>query len=242
MPYILERCVAGKTIEYRKYYTHKIHPKSVKREKTQDETPERIKKANQRKAETTLRRLMNANFEDGDYLIKLDFHFETPSGSKEMQKEMQTFIRRLKYRFDRNERPFKYIYVKEVGSKGGRHVHMLVNKCPIEWIRECWKAGGIHVDPLYSQGQYAQIASYFIKYAEKTEKTEGEIIGKRWYASRNLKKPKVTKKIVKADRYSDKVKHQKGYFLDKNSIEKGINILGYVYFSYTLIQIPKEGG
>ncbi len=242
MPYILEKCVAGKTIEYRKYYAIKAHPRESGGISKEKADPEKVAKDRQRRAEINLRRLMNANFKDGDYLVTMDYFRNIPKDSKEMQKGMQSFIRRIKYKFDKEKKLLKYIYVKEVGPKGSRHIHLMLNQCPIEWIRESWKAGGIHINPLYSQGQYAQIASYFIKYSKKTEETEGKLIGKRWYGSRTLIKPRITKRIIKANRYSEKIKHKKGFFLDKSSVESGVNIFGYSFFAYTLIQIPKEGG
>ena len=66
MPYMKETCVAGKTIEIRKYYNFHTPPPGENRGIREKPTPERIKKANLRKAETDLRRLMNANFTDED--------------------------------------------------------------------------------------------------------------------------------------------------------------------------------
>lgn len=245
MPYIKETCKAGNTIEVRKYFTYGTHPKGEKRKKRINESPERIKNANQRNASRKLRRLMNHNFKDGDYLVRMDFCGEKkPTGSETMQKEMQNFIRRLRNRFKKSDMPLKYIYVKEVGAKGSRHIHMIMNKCEIEWIRSSWKVGAIHIDPLYSEGQYSKIADYFIKYAKKTEETEGMLIGKRWYASQNLIEPKVKKKKIAAGRFKKEIKPPQGYYLDKESISEGISELtGYEYFSYTFIKInTKKGG
>lgn len=242
MPYIKEICKAGKTIEIRKYFTYGAHPKGEKRKKRKNESPDRVKRANQRNASRKLRRLMNHNFQDGDYLVRMDFCAK-PKGSEEMQKEMQNFIRRLRTRFKKADMPLKYIYVKEVGAKGSRHIHMMMNKCEIEWIRSCWKAGAIHIDPLYSDGQYAKIADYFIKYAEKTEMTEGQLIGKRWYASQNLLEPKVTKTKMAAGRFSKTINEPKGYYLDKSSISEGVSELtGFEYFSYTFIRLNEKRG
>lgn len=244
MPYMKEICVAGKTIEVRKYFTYGLHPKGSKRHKRDKESPDRVKKSNQRIAGRKLRRLMNANFEDGDFLIRLDFCADKkPEGSLDMQKEMQNFIRRLRTRFKKDNIPLKYIFVKEIGARGSRHIHMMMNKCNTEYIRECWKAGAIHIDPLYSNGQYAKIAEYFIKYAAKTEETEGKLIGKRWYASQNLVEPKIKKVKENARKFSKKINEPKGYYLDKESVCEGISDLtGYEYFSYTLIQNDRKKG
>lgn len=111
-----------------------------------------------------------------------------------MQELLAKGIRKMKAEYKKAGMEMKYVYVKEVGPKGGRHVHMVMNKCDTDILRKCWAYGGIHVDPLNSFGQYAKIADYFIKYAVRTEETEGELVGKRYYASRNLKKPLITKR------------------------------------------------
>lgn len=242
MPYIKEVCVAGNTIEVNKYYSVRWHVKGEKREKHSKATSEAQKKVNQRKAATNLRRLMNANFKDGDLLVRLDFH-DRPTGSDEMQTIMQKAIRRLRIEYSKQGKELKYIYVKEVGPKGGRHIHMVINKCDSDTLRKCWPYGGIHIDPLISHGQYGKIAEYFIKYASRTEDTEGILIGKRWYASRNLTKPKITKKVISANKFRKDVKSKKGYTLDKDSMRSGFSELtGYEYFTYTLIKTDKEGG
>jgi hypothetical protein len=241
MPYIKEICVAGKTVEIRKYHTVRYHAAETTRCQKEEKTPERIKKANLRKAERELRRILNANFRDGDYWVRLDFSTVKPVDSGEMQKLIAKAIRNMRAAYRAAGQEMKYVYVKEVGPKGGRHVHMVCNKCDIEILRRCWPYGGIHVDPLYSNGQYAKIASYMIKYANKTEKTEGKLIGKRWNPSKNLKKPKVIKKIISANTFRKEPKlskkQEKHYYIEKDSIQYGISELtGYEYMEYTMIR------
>ncbi len=242
MPYIEEVCVAGKTIEVNKYYSYRYHCKGEKRGIKTKPTSEAQKRVNLRKAAKELRGLMNASFIDGDLLIRLDFfreHF--PEGSKMMQDMMQKFIRKLRAEFKKLGRELKYIYVKEIGPRGGRHVHMIMTKCDTDILRRCWPHGGIHVDPLISNGQYRKIADYFIKYAAKTEDTEGKLVGKRWYGSRNLVRPLIQKRIVTANTFRKKVKVKPGYYLEKESLREGISELtGFEYFSYTLIKADQQ--
>ena len=237
MPYIEEVCIAGQTVEVSKYYSFRVHTKGEKRISTGEETSEAQKKINQRRAGINLRRLMNNNFKDGDFLIRLDFHEVHPQTSEEMQGLMSNFIRRLKREYQKTEIDLKYIYVKELGKRGGRHIHLMVNQNFPDLIRKCWGYGGIHIDPLISNGQYRKIAEYFIKYAAKTEETEGKLIGKRWYASRNLVPPKVRKRVITSNTFRNKVKLIKGYYLDSETERYGISeSTGYEYFSYTLIK------
>ena len=243
MPYIKEVCVAGETIEVSKYYSVRYHPPEEKRQPRDKATSEAQKRVNQRKAAKNLRRLMNANFKDGDLLVRLDFYkVSTPRGSIDMQEMISKSLRKLRRELKKQDKELKYIYVKEIGKRGGRHIHMVMNECDLKLITKCWSYGGVHVDPLISHGQYQKIAEYFIKYANKTEETEGELIGKRWYASRNLKKPRITKRVISARKFNKDIREKKGYALDKESVVEGISEWsGYEYFSYTLIKTDKKG-
>ena len=242
MPYMKEVCVAGKTIEVSKYYSVKWHCVGEKREPKQTPSTEAMRKINQRNATTTLRRLMNNNFQDGDYLVRLDFS-KKPEGSTDMQELISKALRKMRTELRKISQELKYIYVKEIGPRGGRHIHMMMGRCDIEVIRKCWPHGGIHIDPLISNGQYGKIAEYFIKYALRTEETEGQLIGKRWYASRNLIKPEVTRKVISANKFKKEAKAQKGYTVLPDSIRSGISgLTGYEYFTYTMIRTDKEGG
>lgn len=242
MPYIKETCVAGKTIEISKYYSFRWHSKGEKRNPRNRVSSDAQKRINYRNAATTLRRLMNNNFEDGDLLVRLDFS-NRPEGSIDMQELMAKAIRKMRAEFKKLGREMKYIYVKEVGPRGSRHIHMLMNRCDTELLRKCWPHGGIHVDPLISGGQYANIADYFIKYSIRTEETEGMLIGKRWYASRNLKKPEITRQVISSNTFRKEAKTKKGYHIVPESVRSGFSeITGYEYFTYTLIKTDKNGG
>lgn len=242
MPHIKATCVAGKTIEIDKYYSPRCHKKGEKRAPKEKITSEAQRRINLRKAIKTLRRLMNHNFCDGDYLVRLDFfRQQSPAGSEQMQELMKAFIRKLRTQFRKNDMELKYVYVKEIGPRGGRHVHMMMSKCDLDMIRKCWPYGGIHVDPLNTNGQYRKVAEYFVKYSSRTEETEGRLIGKRWYASRNLARPLVKKRIISANSFRKQVKVKNGYILDKDSVQNGISeITGYEYFSYTLIKADTQ--
>ena len=241
MPYILEICIAGKTKEVSKYHSSRWKIKGEKRNKKKKKTTNTQEKINLRLAAKNLRRKMNHNFEDGDYLVTFDFRKEErPESSKEMTRCMSNFLKRLRNQYKKQGLELKYIYVKELGPRGAAHIHMIMNRATdgIEILRQCWPHGGIHVDPLNSDGQYEKIAEYFVKYADKTIKTEGKQIGKKYYPSQNLKEPVVTKKIIwKSNTFRTTAKTEEGYYLEKESIVEGINKWGYEYFSYTLHQI-----
>lgn len=240
MPYVKETCVAGKTIEISKYFTYRFHRAETDRSPKEELTSEAVKRINNRNAIKRLRRILNTNFEDGDYLVRLDFQKEKVLGSEDMQIKTAKALRKIKTAYKKAGLTCKYVYVKEIGPRGSRHLHMVISKSSVELLAKNWPYGYIHVDILSSEGQYARIAEYFVKYSNKTELTEGKLIGKRWYGSRNLLKPKVTKQIISARDFLREPRSRKGYYIDINSIVSGIcELTGYEYYSYTLIKPPE---
>jgi len=243
MPYVQEVCVAGKTIEVSKYYSIRYHAPAAKRSENVSESTEKQKELNNKRAEKELRLLMNTNFQDGDLLVRLDFYKNPPKDSIEMQEMTAKAIRKMRREFKKAGLEMKYIYVKEVGPRGSRHIHMMLSKCDTDLLTKCWPYGGVHIDPLNTDGQYRKVAAYFIKYEERTEATEGERIGKRWYGSRNLEKPKIKKKVITAGRFRRVPMPLEGYYLDKETEVYGISEeTGFEFYRYTLIRLPGKGG
>lgn len=244
MPYMQEICVAGGTIEFCKYYTYRVNVKGEKREKRIKPTSEAQEKVNQRQAEKNLRRLMAENFKNGDVVARLDFH-KRPAGSKEMQEMIAKAIRKISTMYKKAGEELKYIYVKEVGPRGSRHIHMIMSKENVDVLKiltKCWPHGGIHVDPWNTGPDFSKLAAYFIKYAARTEETEGKLIGKRWYASRNLRKPIVIKRIIRSNKFRENIKEKQGYTLQKESVQSGVSTFtGFRYFSYTLVRTEGSG-
>jgi hypothetical protein len=242
MSYVLEVCICGRVIETRKYFDARAHPPGEKREPKKKVTSEAQYEINRRKAERDLRRLMNTNFRDGDFLVRLDFFKEDRPDGSMMQEMVRKFLRRMREALKRIGQELKYIYVIEIGPRGGRHVHLMISRCELELIRKCWTHGGIHIDPLNSGGQYKKIAAYFIKYSERTRQTEGQLVGRRWNPSRNLKKPIIKKRRIGAKRYRENIRVPEGYVLDQESVVYGVaDYSGYAYFSYSVIDIRRSG-
>lgn len=252
MPYVRERCVAGRTIEIRKYYTPRINVKGEKRIKKIHPTPEAMEKVNLRKAERDLRRLMNHNFDKTARNVTLTFRKDNQPSLEELQEAVTKFIRKLRSierKKNKNEKntkkvqsALKYIYVLGAGPMR-RHIHILIQGLTAEEIEGAWTEGHVNSTKVYSDN-LSQLAAYYIKNSEDTRKTfqkNGLKIPRRWNASRNLKKPKPTKKIIAANKYKTEPRAQKGYRIDKDSIFEGISLFtGLPFFEYTMIREGPE--
>ena len=237
MPYLEEICIAGKTKEVNRYYSSKFNKKGYKRQKKQKETSEKQKEVNKRQSEIKLTRDINANFRYRDWLVTLDYRIMPDK--EQMQTEIRKFLRKLRKVYKKNNMVLKYIHVMEIGKKGARHHHMLINNIDPSLITELWEHGYMHFTPLDNTGQYKKIARYFIKYSDTYMNTDQELQGKRWNSSKNLVHPVPEKRIItKRDYIRREAKSQKGYYVDKESVEEGIHEkTGYMFFRYTLVMI-----
>lgn len=236
MAYMLSVCVAGGTVEMKKYHTGRAYAKGEKRKAKIKPSKEAQKELNYRNAEDTLRRLMNHNFVNGDHYLTLDFRKEErPESVKELQLIAADFVKRCRARLKKAGVEMKYIYCMERGSKGACHLHMVVNDgLRAKDYQELWKYGAVHLDPLNTYPDFGRLASYFIKYARKTESAEASL-GKKWYASRNLDKPVVEKMRISANTFRNEPMKVDGYEICKETERMGISSFdGYEYYSVRL--------
>lgn len=181
MPYVERVTRAGKTIEVERYFTSRYKKPGIKRGDKVKPTKEEQKKVNTRAAERKLRLLLNANFGYGDYHLELDYIRKKgqPDRSREqMRKDMDIFLRELRKECKKAGIELKYVHVMEIGKRGARHHHLVINKIDTEILQRCWyKAyeghNRVKIFPLDDSGNYAKLASYFIKYTD-THRTEAD--------------------------------------------------------------------
>ena len=255
MPYVERITRAGRTIEIERYFTSRYKKPGIKRGDKVKPTTEQQKEINARRAKRDLRILINANFGYGDYHLILDYirrRGEPPRTREQMRKDMDIFLRACRKECKKAGIEFKYIHVMEIGDKGARHHHLVINQIDTKILQRCWyKAyeghNRVKVFPLDDSGNYADLASYLVKYTDKHRKAEyGALQGKRWNCSKNLVRPVPEIRII-SDRQWFKAEPRaiKGYYVDKDSVSKGIHspeYHGYGYFRYILVRLPEEGG
>ena len=229
------------TVEVEEYYTNRAgnHDRRAKKEKA---TPEQARRAYIQKRMKTLRWLMNENFQDGrDALATFSWgkRGKPPDTIKGIKDAAAILIRRLREEYAKHGYELKYIYTVEIGPRGSRHIHMLIShagELPLMIMQRCW-SGVVDIKPLYTHGQYEDIANYFVKqYAEKTERTTGEELKRCFECSRNLKKPEITFEQIREKDLKKDIEPPEGMILEKASVRQGVcQLTGRPYRFYRLL-------
>ena len=257
MPYVKKTTKAGKTIEIEYFFTSRYKKKGIKRGDKVKPTSEQQKKINAKHAEKKLRILINANFGYGDFHLVLDYIRKKgqPRRTREqMRHDMDRFLRKCRKEYRKAGKELKYIHVMEIGDKGARHHHLVINYIDTKILQKCWyKAyeghNRIKVFPLDDSGNHMELAAYLIKYTDKHRSEEdGALQSKRWNSSKNLIHPVPEYQIMSnREWFRNEARPIKGYYVDKKSISKGIHspeYYGYGFFRYILVKIgnDREGG
>lgn len=246
--------------EYEYKFIGNYGAKGEKRHKKQKASPEQIRKQNQRNKEKRIRRLIKANFKEGDMWVTLKYSKGTRKNIEEVKDNLTKFLNSMRTQYKKRGHALKFIYRMEVGAKGGVHIHILINRIDQantdEIITKCWKRfGHVNYQNIYEAGGYADLAAYIVKeYEENTEEYEQlslfeeyeqkELI--KYSSSRNLIRPepertdysrRTVRKLI-----DDGPKPAKGYFIDPDSIVKGQNpYTGMSYLYYTEYRLTRDG-
>lgn len=243
--YFEKRVIAGKTEEVSRYYSVKAGvPEGIRRRKLEP-TPERIRKSNIRRRGDRLRQLMNANFTDRDFLsLTLTYRDgEEPQSIRQVRDDAADFVKRLRKCARLFGVDLKYIYVIGAGMHR-RHVHITTNSLPdLAILTGCWIHGHVSMTPLYSDGQYRDLADYYIKNAMETKEQEealGEKPGQMYVPSKNLDKPIEIKRVIKSKEFRNDPKPRKGYYIEKGSVYQGWTEAGFPLLRFTMIKEKHE--
>lgn len=254
MPYIEAITKAGNTVEIERYYSARYNKRGQGRAERKKPTREEQKKVNTKQAEKKLRRLLNANFNGNDYHVVLPYIHKKGDACRtreEMRDDIAKFLRTLRKAYKAAGKELKYVHVAEIGEKGARHHHLVINHIDTAAIVKAWPYARAQIFPLDQSGQYAKLAAYLIKYTDKHagEGTEEELQSKRWNCSKNLLRPETEKRIISSRAWfrsepSVPHKYKKDYELDKDSVSTGIAAAeygGYGYIRYTLLKKAERG-
>ena len=159
-----------------------------------------------RRARSNIRRLIAANFNKKyDKFITLTFK-ENMQDITKANKEFTNFIKRLKRRFAEQE--IKYLTVIEFQKRGAIHYHTIANLPYVEnkELSKMWGNGFVKINAIENIDNVSTyISKYLTKETYDNEKMKNK---KKYFPSRNLKRPKV---LVgdEAESMLNKIKNQK---------------------------------
>jgi len=211
--------------------------KNIPRSQNINSTSEAVKKVNERQAETKLRNLLNANFGYKDIHLVLTYKKESRPTPEQSRIYLEKFMRDLRKLYKHEGKELKYISVTEFNNKAIHH-HLVINKFDdLSKLMDLWSYGQPRPTFLYNTGEYSQLASYLIKETSKTFNSNEKIYGKRWNSSRNLVKPKITRRIIHRKEWRKEPKDSKNWVLDKKSLYNGFHeVTGYEYQFYSMVR------
>lgn len=246
MAHVESVCYAGRTKKIRNYYTAKYNDgkRPKKREERGDKknpTSEQQKKINRKMTLRNLTMTLDANFSSRDLYITYDFEKEKrPGDAKKFKAIVRQLLKQLRKMYRKEGIPLRYIWVGERGERGAEHIHMVQSGgFTLEELAKIWPYGWVTGRPMDESGSYHKLAAYFIKYSEKTMKTEGRLQGKRYNPSQNLIRPVPDKDKIKKKNFDPgAIPIPDGYYLDKDTVEFGVQDNGYKFLEYTLVLLP----
>lgn len=228
-------------IEVEEYHTAKYGAPGQERQPKRKATPEDIEKQNQRNREKKARHKLRAHFQRNDYFSCLTYRREErPTDMAGAREDFRKFIRNVRDAYKKRGKILKWMRNIEVGTRGGWHIHLIVNRIPDTDIilKNAWQHGKVVNELLYEKGGFAKLAAYITK----TTKTDPRLREASYSASRNLPIPPPEVKIYRRWNIG-KIRIPEGYYLDQESLHEGINpVTGYRYRTYTLLKLSTEQG
>lgn len=241
----------GNRITKRKYHALDAQGRRRRRQKEKP-TEESVRKANERNAERRLSMLLIQNFFQGDWHVVLTYDPDNRPELELSKKLLKNYLRRMRRLYEKRGHVLKYVVVTEWQGKRIHH-HIVINDLPelARHLRDQWGYGGIHMTPLYKEQDYEGLARYLVKETKETFNKPGCPFRQRWSCSKNLDQPKVVKRLVKADSWREVPEvppalAAAGYILDRDSIINDVDIFGYPFQEYTMInktwQQKRSGG
>lgn len=222
MPYYERKTISGRLMEVERYHATRDGRKIARSENTEESTDSQ-KLLNDVQAANRLRRILLANFspEAGDLFVTLTISQLVTA--EEADACWRRFISRVKKeRKARGLPEVKWVKVKEKQS-GRWHFHVIMNSgVELDKLRELWgKSNRLTVSVLNDGDNYRGLSRYLVEGDKprrggaepENAKAEREKFKRRWSCSRNLAKPKVTKRQISPRTVMQLPKAPKGYRL-----------------------------
>ena len=222
-------CRIRDKIEVSKHYSGRYGAPGMARKEKKKPTPEEMAKQNHWRRCRDLRRLIELNFQPGDWHVTLTCRQGERPDKEEAPKVIRDFLAKLRQGYKKRGWELKYVITCEVGDRGAVHWHMVINSLSDletdthKLIGEYWKRGRAYFSALDESGEYGKLAEYMVKEASKRI-DKGETVEKMSYSrSRNLIKPKEKRERVRATAWKKEPKIPEGWELVPGSLINATN-------------------
>lgn len=236
----------GEVLEVEEYHDGNYGAPGQGRAKKKKPTPEQVHQINQLNKAKRCRHRILQYFRKTDYLICWNYkEEERPPDMQSALKDWQKAIRIVKREYKKRGHELRWIRNIEKGTRGGWHIHVLVNAIPggADILKNAWTHGGMHLEHMIDSKRYTPDASQLGSYLTKDEtfqevkkdgtKAKPKVAESNYRASRNmpLKPPKEDKLV----RWKKTVKPKKGYYII--SFHESKTPVGTRYRRYTMVRL-----
>lgn len=245
MPYIERITRAGVAIFVDRYHSPRYPGKPSERGKKIADTKQAQELVNVRKTYREVATMIDASFSPGDFHIVLTYEYgKRPATPELAQKDLREWMNELRKQAKKVGIVIKYVMGTEIGSHGGLHHHVIINKISRDWICDLWPHGQVRFGrSLDDTGEWSKLASYIVKCKIQWKKNGCK--GRAWSSSRNLTRPEPEITIISnRQTYRKEPRPKKGYYIDKQKTRQGTHeVTGYPYLSYVMVKEDQwEGG
>ena len=244
------RLRGGDVLDILEYHDGRYGARGKKRMPKKKPTKEDMQKVNAwHKARMARLRLIEY-FTPGDLWVDLTYELRNrPPDMKTVVKQVGKMLRKVRSEYRKRKRELFWIRNVELGTKGGWHIHLVVNEIgdSLSILQKAWEFGHVSGITIKNSKYYDEDFSGLSNYITKDENTQEfkkdgtpakpKIKEASYSHSRNMPLPKPEKK--KMVRWKKEIKPKKGYYMA--AFHEGINPkTGFSYRRYTLIKLDRR--
>ena len=198
-------------------------------------TPEEVQRINRKNKTRRCLRRLRQYFGKGDLYITLTYAKDKRPADMQAAKEDFRKLRRiLGKEFKKAGITFRWIRNIECGSRGAWHIHLVMKRIPDadRTIEKAWTHGKVVWQSLYEEGSFRKLAEYITK----TPASDPALSEADYNTSRNMPIREPRRTVIRWQDTWKAPRIPKGWRLDEESVEEGINLAGYRYRHYTLLR------
>lgn len=237
----------GDTLDHGYHHAGMHGAKGEKRAPRTKPTPEQVIYQNRMNKAANIRRLVKANFTTADWFVTLTYREGCRKKMKGVKGDLRDFLSAMRTAYKKRGQQLKFIYCIEIGSRGGIHIHIIMNDTDKfnRLLQLFWTHGHPNMKNLYEEGDFRKLSEYMAGFPKTKdgEKAGFTPLDSERYAynrSRNLYVSQPVRKkyshwTMRAVMGKDGIpKPTPGYYIDRESIRQGVNRftgLSYLYYS-----------